>query len=216
MLKKIVAVSLLGMDYGRLNDHIKELEPLTDWFQVDVMDGNFVPNLSMGALVMKCLKTEKPFDCHLMITHPDRYIKEYADAGAYSITIHAEASTDLKRDIDLIKSFGCKAAVALSPETPVSAIKSILPKLDMVLVMTVKPGFGGQKFMEDMMPKVREIRENYPELNIQVDGGINAETAPIALKAGANILAIGSYITAAPNPAAAMQKIKDLFTHSFH
>lgn len=206
--KILIATSLLGCDYGRLNAHIKQLEPFSDWFQLDVMDGNFVPNLSVGAMIMPWIKTRKPIDCHLMINNPHRFVEEYAKNGAYSITIHAEASRHLADDIDKIKSFGCRAAVALSPETPVDKIAPVLSKLDMVLVMTVRPGFGGQKFMPECLEKVRWLRDHYPELDIQVDGGVNAETAPACVAAGANILAIGSYITGAADPAEAVRRLK--------
>ena len=152
-----IAPSVLGVDYGDLNHHLQQLESFSDWFHVDVMDGNFVPNLSIGAMVVDCIKTTIPLDCHLMINHPEKYIENFAKAGAYSITIHAEASKNLKKDIELIKSFGCRAGVSINPGTPVKKIEKVLDDVDLVLVMSVEPGFGGQSFMPDVLPKIDEI-----------------------------------------------------------
>lgn len=203
-----IAPSILGADYGDLNHHLQQLEPFSDWFHVDVMDGNFVPNLSIGAMVVDSIKTTVPLDCHLMINHPDKYIEAFAKAGAHSITIHAEASKDLKKDIEMIKSFGCLAGVAVNPKTPVSKISKVLPELDLVLVMSVEPGFGGQNFMPEVLPKIAEIRAKYPELDISIDGGITDVTAPLARKAGANIFVAGSYILKADDPKAAAEKLR--------
>lgn len=210
MSKKIlIAPSILGIDYGRLNEHLKELEPLADWFHVDVMDGNFVPNLSIGAMVVARMNTDVPLDCHLMINQPHKYIEEYAKAGAYSITIHAEASKHLSADVDKIKALGCRASVSINPDTPIDKIAKILPKLDMVLVMSVFPGFGGQKFIPKVLEKVRWLREHYPKLDIQIDGGINDETGALAVESGANILVAGSYILKAEDPAGAVKKLRE-------
>lgn len=203
-----IAPSILGIDYGDMNRHLAEIAPFSDLFHVDVMDGNFVNNLTIGPPVVERIQTDVPLDLHLMINSPDKYIEAFAKAGAYSITIHAEASTDLKRDIALIKDQGCKACVSINPATDVDVIKDVLPELDMVLVMSVVPGWGGQSFMSEVLEKVTWIRENYPDLDIQIDGGISDKTAPAAVKAGANVLVSGSYILKDPNPAEAVERMK--------
>jgi len=207
--KKIrIAPSILGADYGDLNHYLQKLEPFSDLFHVDVMDGNFVPNLSIGAMVVNDIKTTIPLDCHLMINHPEEYIESFAKAGAHIITVHAEATRDLKKTIEKIQSFGCLAGVSLNPKTPVSKIEKILPIVDMVLVMSVEPGFGGQSFMPEVVSKIVQIRKAYPELDIEVDGGITHKTAPLCKSAGANIFVAGSYILKADNPKEATEKLR--------
>ena len=179
-------------------------------FHVDVMDGNFVNNLTVGAPVVARIKTDVPLDCHLMINNPHKYIEDFAKAGAYFITIHVEASLHLSDDVQKIKNAGCKACVALNPETPVDKISKILPMLDMVLIMSVHPGFGGQEFMPEVLEKVKWLREHYPNLDIQIDGGINDKTALLAKKAGANVLVAGSYILKNKNPADAAKKLREV------
>ncbi|MFH0820424.1 MAG: ribulose-phosphate 3-epimerase [Candidatus Peregrinibacteria bacterium] len=209
MPKLKITPSILGVDYGRMNEHLKELESFSDWFHVDVMDGNFVNNLTVGAPVVARIKTKVPLDCHLMINNPGKYLEDFAKAGAYSITIQAEASgKHLSNDIDKIHALGCRAAVALNPNTPIDKISHVLQKLDMVLVMSVFPGFGGQEFITDVLTKVRWLREHFPDLDIQVDGGINDKTAPLAIKAGANVLVAGSYILKNKNPKAAAERLR--------
>ncbi len=209
MTKIKIAPSILGLDYGRMNEHLKELEPIADWFHVDVMDGVFVKNLTIGAPVVATMKTKVPLDCHLMIANPGKYLEDFAKAGAYSITVHAEASgKNLSDDIDKIHALGCRAAVALNPDTPVDVISHVLPKLDMVLVMSVFPGFGGQAFIPEVLEKVRWLRSHYPKLDIQIDGGINDKTAPLAIKAGANVLVAGSYLLKAKDPKAAAENLR--------
>lgn len=203
-----ITPSILGIDYGRMNEHLAELAPFSDMFHVDVMDGNFVPNLTIGAPVVGRIKTQVPLDCHLMIRNPHRYIEEFAKAGAYSITIHAEASLHLAPDVEKIKKAGCKACVAINPDTPIEKISAVLPMLDMVLVMSVVPGFGGQAFMPEVLEKVRWIREHYPNLDIQIDGGINDKTAPLAIEAGANVLVAGSYILKSEDYGEAVERLK--------
>ncbi len=203
-----IAPSILGVDYGRMNEHLAELAPFSDMFHVDVMDGNFVNNLTVGPPVVERIQTDVPLDCHLMISDPDKYIEAFAKAGAYSITIHAEASTDLKRDVALIKDQGVRACVAVNPATELEVIKEVLPELDMVLVMSVVPGWGGQAFMSEVLEKVSAIRAEYPELDIQIDGGISDKTAPEAVKAGANVLVSGSYILKAQSPSEAVSLLK--------
>ena len=210
MTKKIlIAPSILGIDYGRLNEHLKELEPFSDWFNVDVMDGNFVPNLSIGAMVVSKMKTDIPLDCHLMINNPHRYVEDFAKAGAFLITIHAEASRHLPEDIIKIKDLGCRAGVSINPDTSVETISKVLPMVDLVLIMSVNPGFGGQKFMPEVLEKVKWLREHFPDLDIQIDGGINDETAPLVIEAGANVLVAGSYILKNDNPSEAIDKLRN-------
>lgn len=210
-MKKIkIAPSILGADYGRLNDHLKELESFSDWFHVDVMDGNFVKNLTIGPCVVKSIKTNVPLDCHLMINNPHLYIEEFAKAGAHSITIHGEASRHLPEDIKKIKELGCKAGVSINPDTSVDNIAKVLPMVDLVLIMSVHPGFGGQAFIPEVLEKVRWIREHYPDLDIQIDGGITDKTAPLAVEAGANILVAGSYILKNKNPKEAVENLRNI------
>jgi len=208
MPKVKIAPSILGANYGDLNHYLQTLEPFSDMFHVDVMDGNFVPNLSIGAMVVESIRTTIPLDCHLMINNPDKYIADFANAGAHIITIHAEASKNLKKDIELIQSFNCLAGVSINPKTPVKKIEKVLPLVDLVLIMSVEPGFGGQKFMPEVMPKIKEIRDKYPNLDIEIDGGIDHKTAPLAKSVGANIFVAGSYILKADNPKEAVEKLR--------
>lgn len=205
----MIAPSILGADYGNLNEFLKGIESFSDWYHVDVMDGNFVKNLTIGACVVEGIKTDVPLDCHLMINNPHLYIEDFAKAGAHMITIHAEASRHLPEDITKIKELGCKAGVVLNPDTSVDAIAKVLPMVDMVLVMSVQPGFGGQSFIHEVLDKVRWLREHFPEMDIQIDGGITDETAPLAIEAGANILVSGSYILKSDDPAAAAERLRN-------
>lgn len=203
-----IAPSILGADYGDLNHYLQKLEPFSDMFHVDVMDGNFVPNLSIGAMVVDRIKTTVPLDCHLMINHPEEYIEGFAKAGAHIITIHEEATRDLKKTIEKIHNLGCLAGVSINPKTSVSKIEKVLSLVDLVLIMSVEPGFGGQAFMREVLPKIVQIRKAYPELDIEVDGGITHETAPLCRSAGANIFVAGSYILKADNPKEAAEKLR--------
>lgn len=203
-----IAPSILGADYGDLNHYLQKLEPFSDMFHVDVMDGNFVPNLSIGAMVVDRIRTTVPLDCHLMINHPEEYIEGFAKAGAHIITVHAEATRDLKKTIDDIHDLGCLAGVSINPKTPVSKIEKVLSLVDLVLIMSVEPGFGGQAFMREVLPKIAQIRKAYPELDIEVDGGITHETAPLCRSAGANVFVAGSYILKADNPKEAAEKLR--------
>lgn len=171
---------------------------------LDVMDGHFVPNISFGAPVIAGLSKvcDLPFDVHLMISHPLQYVDDYADAGADLITFHLESEDDPNAVIDRILARGCKPAVAIKPGTPVEAVLPYADRLAMVLVMTVEPGFGGQSFMADMMPKLQLLRSKYPQLDLQVDGGINLETVQAAAKAGANVFVAGSAVFKSDDPAA--------------
>jgi ribulose-phosphate 3-epimerase len=196
-----IAPSILSADFSKLGEEIKAVEMAgADYIHVDVMDGHFVPNITMGPLVLKAIRplTELPLDVHLMIENPDSYIEEFADAGADIITVHVEAATHLHRTIQQIKAKGVKAGVVLNPATPVDSIKHIIHDIDMVLLMTVNPGFGGQSFIQNVVPKIREVSELVQahglNVEIEVDGGVNAETAPLCIEAGANVLVAGSAI----------------------
>ena len=193
--------SILTADFVHLGDAIEELDNAkTDMFHLDVMDGIFVPNISIGIPVVDSIRkaTDTVLDVHLMIDRPHRYIEQFAKAGADIIGFHIEAGSDVKETIDLIHSFGKKACLTIKPKTPASAVFEYLKMLDMVLVMSVEPGFGGQKFMPESLDKIKEIREKAQELgldiDIEVDGGINLETAPLAVKAGANVLVTGNVL----------------------
>ena len=195
--KIIVAPSLLAADFSKLREEIQEVESYgAEYLHLDVMDGNFVPNISFGAPVISSIRKHSNlvFDVHLMVENPDRFIKDMVDAGADVITIHAEATKHLNRTIQLIKSYGKKVGVALNPSTPFDVIKYDLKDIDMVLIMTVNPGFGGQAFIEGMLQKIRDLRSIDPNIDIQVDGGIHNKTSKLVKEAGANILVAGSYL----------------------
>lgn len=195
--KIIVAPSLLAADFSKLREEIQEVESYgAEYLHLDVMDGNFVPNISFGVPVISSIRKHSNlvFDVHLMVENPDRFIKDMVDAGADVITVHAEATKHLNRTIQLIKSYGKKVGVALNPSTPLDVIKYDLKDIDMVLIMTVNPGFGGQAFIEGMLQKIRDLRSIDPNIDIQVDGGINNKTSKLVKEAGANILVAGSYL----------------------
>jgi ribulose-phosphate 3-epimerase len=195
--KIIVAPSLLAADFSKLREEIQEVESYgAEYLHLDVMDGNFVPNISFGAPIISSIRKHSNlvFDVHLMVENPDRFIKDMVDAGADVITVHAEATKHLNRTIQLIKSYGKKVGVALNPSTPLDVIKYDLKDIDMVLIMTVNPGFGGQAFIEGMLQKIRDLRSIDPNIDIQVDGGINNKTSKLVKEAGANILVAGSYL----------------------
>ncbi|MCK9186221.1 ribulose-phosphate 3-epimerase [Candidatus Gracilibacteria bacterium] len=204
-----LAPSILSADFGRLNEEIKSVEEFVDMIHVDVMDGHFVPNITLGAPVVKFIKSKLPLDVHLMIENPEKFIKDFADAGAKRIVVHSEAcGENLRAVLMMIKSFGCECGVSIKPATSVDAVKDVLDLADEVLVMTVNPGFGGQSFMEDMVPKIRELRALGYQGDIAVDGGINDKTAPVCIDAGANLLISGSYFFKAVDKKEAAQKIK--------
>ena len=193
--------SILSADFNRLGEQIKILEKEgVEYLHIDVMDGDFVPSISFGMPVIKSIRKESNmfFDVHLMVTEPERYIRDFVECGADSITVHAEACEDLERTLEQIRAAGVKAAVSIKPSTPVNDISHLLEDVDMVLVMTVQPGFGGQKYIPECTEKIVELKEliDKEELNvdIQVDGGINDETMETVMKAGANLLVAGSYV----------------------
>ncbi|WP_297129373.1 ribulose-phosphate 3-epimerase [uncultured Porphyromonas sp.] len=210
MKHTIVAPSILSADFLRLGEAIHMVEESeAEWVHCDIMDGHFVPNISYGIPVVKAVRpaTKKVVDCHLMIEHPELYVGAFADAGADMITVHQEACTHLDRQVAQIHDLGCKAGVALNPATPVETLVDILQAVDMVLIMSVNPGFGGQKFISRALDKVRRLRALAPDLLIQVDGGVNAETGAKLVAAGADVLVAGSYVFGAAEPREAIHSL---------
>lgn len=211
-MKIKVSPSMLASDYANLEKELKKCEDGgADLIHLDVMDGHFVPNISIGAPVIAAMKKVcgVAFDVHLMISKPLDYIDDFASAGADIITFHTESESDIEKTIDKIIENGCKAALAIKPGTPAEAVYPYLNRLSMVLVMTVEPGFGGQSFDGGVLPKVAALREKCPDLDIQVDGGINAETVTLAGRAGANVFVAGSAVFKSSDPAAMIKTLKE-------
>ena len=215
MNKFLIAPSIIASDFTHLADEISVIESAgADWLHMDIMDGHFVPTITVGPLFVQACKrvTKLPIDAHLMISDPDQYLEVFAKAGANNITVHVEACPNLPQTIQKIKSLGCTAGVTLNPATPASALDSVLPLVDLVLVMSVKPGYSGQSFMPEMISKVEEIRNKLNALHsnayLEVDGGISAETLPLMYKAGANVFVAGSAVFG--NPQGAGEGIKAL------
>lgn len=212
MNNTIIAPSILSADFACLSNEIKKVENAgADWIHVDVMDGHFVPNLTIGAPVVKDIRkiTNIPLDVHLMIENPEKYLDDFINAGSDIITFHIEAVKNPIELIRKIKSKGIKAGVSIKPKTPVSEIISLIKEVDLILVMTVEPGFGGQKFMLDCAEKIKEIKKFVPgNLIIEVDGGINNETSKICKEYGANALVAGNYIYKAENASEAIESLR--------
>ena len=201
-----IAPSILSADFGRLADEVRAAEAAgADYIHCDVMDGRYVPNITIGPLVVRAVRaaTKLPLDVHLMIVEPERYVDEFAAAGADIITVHAEASTHLHRTVQQIRAHGKRASVALNPHSSLDSLGIVLPDLAMVLLMTVNPGFGGQRFIDEVVPKIRALREEIVrrglDVDIEVDGGIAADTAQTVVAAGANVLVAGNAVFAVPD-----------------
>jgi ribulose-phosphate 3-epimerase len=217
MHEVLLAPSLLACDFGKLREEIEMINGSdADYFHVDVMDGNFVPNISFGQPVIKFIQkyAKKPLDVHLMIVHPEKYIESFADLGAAIITVHVEACPHIHRTIGQIKESGAKAGVALNPGTTLATVEEVMEDADLFLIMSVNPGFGGQKFIYNAIPKIRRLKSMLIDVNshamIEIDGGVGLHNAEQILKAGTDILVAGTSVFGAENPIEAVNKFKNI------
>ena len=217
MANVLIAPSVLSADFGNLERDVKMINSSkADWFHVDIMDGVFVPNISFGFPVMQAIHKHatKPMDVHLMIVNPEKYIQTFKDCGAANISVHYEACTHLHRTIYQIKDLGCKAGIAINPHTPIHLLKDIIKDIDLVCMMSVNPGFGGQKFIEHTYQKVRDlkqlIQENDASVLIEIDGGVNDVTGPKLVAEGADVLVAGNYVFSSKDPLATIEQLKKI------
>jgi ribulose-phosphate 3-epimerase len=222
-MKHKIAPSILSADFGNLRRDIEMInESMADWLHVDIMDGNFVPNISFGPDIVKVMNTHstKPLDVHLMIERPERYIEIFREAGAENISVHYEACTHLHRVLKQIKESGAKAGVAVNPHTPVSLLEDVIEELDLVILMSVNPGFGGQKFIHRTLEKVRHLKSIITTHNtntlIEIDGGVGLQNAEVLLQAGADVLVAGNSVFKSENPVMTIYHLKNLGIHTLY
>jgi len=215
-MKPIIAPSILASDFANLQKEVEMINTSqADWVHIDIMDGVFVPNISMGLPVVEAVKrhAKKPMDVHLMIVRPEKYVEAFQKAGADMISVHIEACPHLHRNVQQIKALGCKAGVAVNPHTPISSLYDLIQDIDLVCLMSVNPGFGGQKFIERTYDKIKElkalIKSRQSKTLIEIDGGVNQQNAKLLLDAGADVLVTGNFVFSSPNPKEVIQRLKE-------